>query len=206
MLLIGLTGGAGMGKSTVAGFLSERGERVIDTDQIARDLVEPGQPALELIRGEFGEAVIRADGTLDRAALADKAFADAGRRSALEAILHPRIRQEWLRQAAECRGAGAKRAVVVIPLLYETAAENEFGWVACVACSAKMQAGRLRGRGWSDGQIARRNAAQWPVGRKMDLADGVIWNEAGMKVCREQVERLFFGTVSGGGSPDERKI
>src|SRR5262245_53982791 len=100
MRLIGLTGGVGMGKSTAADLLKERGIPVVDTDQLARDVVEPGQPAFNEVKERFGPGVVGPDGTLNRKALADLIFADSARRQELESILHPRIRERWLAQAA----------------------------------------------------------------------------------------------------------
>ena len=101
MLLIGLTGGIGMGKSTVAEYLSRTGELVVDTDVLARELVAPGQPALAEIVRNFGEKVLAADGSLDRTTLAEVVFKDEVHRKTLEAILHPRIRASWKNWAGE---------------------------------------------------------------------------------------------------------
>src|SRR2546423_7149088 len=98
MTVLGLTGGVGMGKSTSAQFFQERGLRVIDTDLIARSVVEPGQPALAEIRAAFGPDVIAPDGHLRREILATRVFSDPIQRGRLEGILHPRIRQKWLSQ------------------------------------------------------------------------------------------------------------
>src|SRR5436190_21564919 len=103
MLVYGLTGGIGMGKSAVSAWLMVRGERVIDTDLLARELVVPGEAALEEIRREFGDDVIGSDGTLDRGRLAARVFEDDGARRKLEVILHPRIRQRWQQCAAKWR-------------------------------------------------------------------------------------------------------
>lgn len=180
-----------MGKSTAAKFIAERGERVIDTDELARELVRPGQAALQQIRGEFGDAVMQTDGTLDRAALAALVFSDAGKRAALESILHPRIRAAWKQRCAEWAAAGAARAVVVIPLLFETGAENELDLTICVACSRPTQAQRLRARGWTPEETTHRIAAQKPVEEKMDRADRVVWNEAAVEVCQAQIARVL---------------
>jgi dephospho-CoA kinase len=189
--LIGLTGGIGMGKSTVAEYLVRRGEKVVDTDMLARQLVEPGQPALEEIRGVFGAEVFGPGGVLDRKALGRVVFGSVGARKTLEEILHPKIRAAWKRAAEEWRRAGLKRGVVVIPLLYETGARAEVDRVICVGCSRETQKWRLSARGWSAKEIEQRNAAQWPIEKKMDHADNVIWNESTMTVCEEQCARLF---------------
>lgn len=190
MLLIGLTGGIGMGKSTVADYLVRTGEQVLDTDVLARRFVEPGEPALEEIRRQFGSAVFAED-QLDRKALAQLVFKNVESRKTLEAILHPRIRAAWRKRAEDWKREGLHRAFVVIPLLYETGAQTEVGRVICIGCSAGVQRRRLSARGWSDTEIDGRLAAQWSIGKKMDLADGVVWNESTMSVCEEQCRRLL---------------
>jgi dephospho-CoA kinase len=149
MKVFGLTGGIGMGKSAAAKLLAERGVAVIDTDLIARQAVEPGEPALRELAVQFGEEVIGSDGGLIREKLAQIVFADPESRRKLEAILHPRIRSAWLRQLELSRGEGASEAVVVIPLLFETNAAVHFDATVCVACSARTQEERLKIRGWT---------------------------------------------------------
>jgi dephospho-CoA kinase len=190
MKLLGLTGGVGMGKSTAAGFLLSMGARVADTDEIARELVQPGQPALAEIRKEFGGKVFLADGALNRAALAEEVFADETSRKKLEAILHPRIRECWQSRVAEWRNEGCLLAVVVIPLLFETRSENQFDKIICVACSADTQRERLRARGWSAKQISQRIAAQMPVEQKMARAHFVVWSEGLPAVARRQITEI----------------
>jgi dephospho-CoA kinase len=190
MLLVGVTGGIGMGKSTVAAYLTERGERVLDTDTIAQRLVEPGAPALEEIRAEFGNGVLNGE-CLDRRKLAEIVFASETRRQMLERILHPRIRESWKNAAGEWAASGTTRAFIVIPLLYETAAESEFDWVICVSCGSASQAERLASRGWSHDEAQRRIQSQWPIERKVDRANGVIWNEGPVDVCWKQTTRLL---------------
>jgi dephospho-CoA kinase len=187
MKLLGLTGGVGMGKSTAAGFFLPAGARVVDTDEIARELVRPGQPALAEIKKEFGGKMLAADGTLNRAALAEKVFADGAARKKLEAILHPRIRERWQAQVEIWRRENCALAVVIIPLLFETQAENQFEKIICIACSPAAQAERLRARGWTPEQIARRIAAQLPVAQKIVRADFVVWSEGLPAVHRQQI-------------------
>ncbi|MBI3192439.1 MAG: dephospho-CoA kinase, partial [Pedosphaera parvula] len=112
MKLLGLTGGVGMGKSTAADLLARRGVPVIDTDAIARHVVEPGQPALQEIHAAFGPAAIAPDGTLQRGELARRVFTDPHARRQLEAILHPRIRAVWQAQVEAWRAAGRACGVV----------------------------------------------------------------------------------------------
>ena len=180
-----------MGKSTVGEYLVRTGELVLDTDALARELVAPGQPALAEIARAFGEKMLATDGSLNRAVLAENIFKDESRRKILESILHPRIRAAWKDWAGERSAQGAGRAVAVIPLLFETGAEKELDLTICVACSPEIQKQRLRARGWNDEEIAGRIAAQMPVREKMDRSHRVVWNEAGLDVCEQQVARIF---------------
>lgn len=191
MKLFGLTGGIGMGKSTSGRLLSERGIPVIDTDILARQLVEPGQPALEEIRNAFGQEVIDASGRLRRDELARKVFSDKAALQMLENILHPRIRRLWQADAKSWREHGQKFGVITIPLLFETSTAPEFDAVICVACSAETQARRLRERGWSEGQIEQRLASQWPVEKKIAQSDFVIWTDTTLEAHAAQLERIL---------------
>ncbi len=190
MKLCGLTGGVGMGKSTAAGFFLQLGIRILDTDELARELVQPGQPAVAEIERAFGPGVMRAGGGVQRERLADRVFSDVGARKELEAILHPRIRERWQGQIEIWRSEHCPAAMVVIPLLFETAAESQFDRIICVACSAAAQQQRLRARGWPADQIHGRIAAQWPTEQKMARSHGVIWTEGSLAVHRRQVEAL----------------
>jgi dephospho-CoA kinase len=187
MKLVGLTGGVGMGKSTAAGFLLQLGACVVDTDDIAHDLVRPGQPALAEIETEFGKKILAADGSLNRRALAEIVFNDEAARKKLEAILHPRIRERWLAQVETWRREGYTLAVVVIPLLFETRAENAFDKIICAACSPISQRERLAARGWSPEQIFRRIAVQLPVEQKLARSHYVIWTEGSTEAHRRQI-------------------
>jgi len=191
MKVCGLTGGVGMGKSTAAQFLHARGAQVVDTDELARQLVQPGQPALTEIQAEFGKKVIAPDGQLRRDELAEIVFADADARKKLETILHPRIRERWLAQVEIWRRENRALAVVVIPLLFETRAESHFDKIICVACSAPIQRQRLLSRGWTPEQIRQRLAAQWPVERKISRADFVVWTDGALDAHAQQLERIF---------------
>ena len=191
MKVCGLTGGVGMGKSTAAQFLRARGARVVDTDELARQLVQPGQPALAEIQAEFGKAIIASNGRLRREELAEIIFADAAARKKLETILHPRIRERWLAQIETWRRENRALAVVVIPLLFETRAESHFNKIICVACSAPTQRQRLLSRGWTPQQIQQRLAAQWPVEQKIARADFIVWADGAPDVQAQQLERIF---------------
>lgn len=191
MKLIGLTGGIGMGKSTSADFLASYSLAVADTDQIARQVVEPGQPALNEIRDVFGPGILKEDGQLNREALAGVVFESETRRKELERILHPRIRSIWLKRAAAWREEDQSVGVVVIPLLFETDAREALDAVVCVACTGATQQKRLLQRGWTARQTAQRIGAQWPISQKLELSDYVIWTEGSLEVHHEQWRRIL---------------
>lgn len=191
MKVYGLTGGVGMGKSTSDKLLRDRGVAVVDTDLIARQLVEPGEPALAEIQALFGVDMVDADGRLRRNELARLVFANVNARQRLENILHPRIRSAWQEQIESWRTEGRTRAVVVIPLLFETKAEARFDAVICAACSAGTQRRRLEARGWGQDEIEQRIRAQWPTEKKMELANYVIWTEGDLDTHAAQLERVI---------------
>lgn len=191
MKLYGITGGIGMGKSASARFLAEWGVPVIDTDALARQLVEPGQPALDEIRAAFGPAMIDDAGQLRRAALAATVFNSDALRRRLEAILHPRIRTAWQTEVGRWRQAGLPTGAVIIPLLFETKAESELDCVICVACLPATQRRRLRDRGWSEDEIDRRLAAQWPVHQKIERANRIVWTEPSLDIHAAQLARIL---------------
>ena len=190
MKTFGLTGGIGMGKSAASDLLREHKVPVIDTDILARQVVQPGQPALQQIRNSFGERVLSDTGELRRDVLAAKVFSDPASRLLLEQILHPPIRALWREQVRDWEHQGFPAAVVVIPLLFETGAENEFDATICVACSPSTQANRLSSRCWSPEQTRQRIQAQFSIDRKIAAADFVVWNEAGLDVLWFQLARI----------------
>jgi dephospho-CoA kinase len=179
-----------MGKSAAAAILAEAGTPVVDTDEIAREVVAPGSPVLQEIAREFGAEVLGSDGALRRGALAAIVFSKPSARLTLEKILHPLIRQKWSARAEEWRKNGVSAGVVVIPLLFETGAEQEFERVICIACNPELQSTRLQTRGWNAEQVSGRLAAQWPIEKKMDRSHYVIWNDADVSVLREQLRRV----------------
>lgn len=177
-----------MGKSAAAHILARRGIPVEDTDDLARSVVAPGQPALADIQRTFGDEVISPEGTLRRDVLARIVFSDPTARGKLEAITHPRIRELWKSRMEMWRTHQVNAACVVIPLLFETNAESEFDAVICIACSSATQRSRLAIRGWGAEQTAQRIAAQWPVEKKMGKANYVMWNEGNLKILAAQLD------------------
>lgn len=191
MRTFGLTGGIGMGKSTAARFFHERGAQVVDTDELARHLVERGQTALAEIEAAFGKSLIAPDGNLRRDELAQIVFTDPVARKELESILHPRIRESWRAKLETWRKESRDIAVVVIPLLFETNAQSDFDKTICVACSPASQRARLSQRGWPPAQINQRLAAQWPIEQKIAQADFVIWTDGSPESTAGQIDRII---------------
>ena len=181
----------GMGKSMAARFLRERGAQVVDTDELAHQLVAPGQPAWAEIQTVFGRNVVTPGGQLRRDQLAQIVFTDPAARKKLEAILHPRIQERWLAQIETWRREERPLAVVVIPLLFETKAESRFDKTVCVACLAAHQRKRLLERGWTPEQIEQRIAAQWPIEQKIARADFVVWTDGSLETHAQQIERII---------------
>jgi len=180
-----------MGKSAAAALLQQHGVPVIDTDQLARQVVSPGQPALAQIVHLFGSDMLSGSGELRRDALARRVFPDPVARRQLEELLHPLIRSLWRDQVAELEHLGHSKAVVVIPLLFETGAERELSSTICIACSLATQAQRLSLRGWTEDQVRQRLAAQFTIEKKMASAHFVVWNEAGLDVLWAQLARVI---------------
>ena len=189
--VIGITGGVGMGKSTAAKLLREQGVPVVDSDDLARDVVAVGEPALAEVSKIFGAEFLDAQGQLDRGKLAAHIFGNDAERKKLEAIIHPRVRECWLLQMESWRAENVPLGVVVIPLLFEVGAEGEFDSVICVACTGNTQRERLRARGWDDVQITARIAAQMDVTEKIKRANQVVWTEGDVNLLREQLQSIF---------------
>jgi len=191
VLLVALTGGIGSGKSTVAELLGQRGAHVVDADAVARWVVEPGQPALAAVAERFGPGVIRTDGTLDRPALADLAFADDDSRRALEAITHPAIVAEMDRRIA----ASPPDAVVVveIQLLVETWDQRvrEYDAVVVVEAPRDVRLDRLVARGMTREDAERRMATQASDEQRRAIATHVIENAGDMASLSTQVDSVW---------------
>lgn len=189
--VLGLTGGVGMGKSTAARLLKKVGLPVVDSDDLAREAVQPGTEGLAEIADEFGEGFLKADGSLNRDKMASKVFQDEAARKRLEAIIHPRVRTVWEKQIDQWREQKRPVGVVVIPLLFEVDLQDSFDAVLCVACTANTQRARLRERNWNDAQITARIAAQMDIAQKMDLADHVLWNEGAPELLMDQMKEIL---------------
>jgi dephospho-CoA kinase len=203
VILIGLTGGIGSGKTTVAERLAQLGAAVVDTDAIAHGLTDAGSGAVDRVREAFGAAFIGADGALDRAAMRDLVFEDPAARAKLEAILHPAIRAAADRALAAASGA---YAVIVVPLLFETRGYLErVARTLVVDCAEHLQVERTAKRsGLAAGQVRRIMGAQWPRWRRLQMADDTVWNGAEAAAIHPQCERLhrFYAALERDRGPD----
>lgn len=193
MLLVGLTGGIGSGKSTVAQRLAERGIPVIDADAIAREVVEPGEPALTEIAARFGDDVLREDGTLDRARLARTVFQDTNARTALDRITHPRIAARIAERVAALAAADDPPPVVVVdhPLLVETDQAGRFDAVVVVEAPEELRVARLvKDRGMDEADVRARIRSQADDATRRKAATLVIENDGDLDALRARVDEV----------------
>jgi dephospho-CoA kinase len=191
MLLVGLTGGIGAGKSTVAELLAARGATIVDADVVARAVVEPGQPGLAQLVEHFGPGVLGADGRLDRPALAQVAFVDEESRKALEAITHPAINAEFARRISE---APADAIVICdVPLLAESEQARARGYTLVIVVEAprEVRLERLEGRGLSRADAEARMAAQATDEQRRALATHVVDNGGDRAHLEAQVDAIW---------------
>lgn len=191
MRVVGLTGGIASGKSTVSAMFRELGAQVIDADQVARDVVEPGTPGLGEVARRF-PGVLDPSGQLDRAALGRRVFADPAERRALEAILHPRIRAEVARRTEALARAGVTVALYDAALLIENGLHRGMDGVIVVSAPEAVQRARLAARdGLDDAAITARLAAQLPLADKRAHATWVVENGGSLDETRAQVRRIW---------------
>ena len=191
MDLVGLTGGIGTGKSTVAAMLRELGATVIDADEAARAVVEPGTDGFREVVAAFGDDYIK-DGRLDRAKLAALVFTDESARRRLNEITHPRVREWMLARQQEADARGDQRVVLEIPLLYENRLDAGLSSVVLVYTPEPVQLQRLiEGHGYTQQQARARMAAQLPIEEKKARATYVIDNSGSRDETRQQVEHVW---------------
>jgi dephospho-CoA kinase len=198
MITVGLTGGIGSGKSTVSGFLRERGAPVIDADAIVHQLQAPGSPVLAEIAAAFGREVLRPDGSLDRPKLGAIVFADPARRHQLEAIVHPPVRRRIWELVDRYRAEGAPAVILDIPLLIEGGWQESLDQVWLVWVDAETQLRRLIHRDHLSEEAARaRIEAQMPLDEKRRYADLIIDNTGSLAQTEAQVERAWRTLLGG---------
>ena len=184
--LIGLTGGAGSGKSTVARMLHELGAAIVDADEATHAVYAPGTRGFDEIVREFGPQYVR-DGQIDRAKLGELVFSDADARQRLNAIVHPLVREWMAERTVEAAEAGAEIVVQDVPLLFENSLQGLFASTLLVYAPRELQRARLEGRGVSRQRADDMIAAQMPIEEKRGLADFVIDNSGTIDESRRQV-------------------
>ena len=185
---VGLTGGIASGKSTAAGFFGGLGVPILDSDKIAREVVEPGQPPLEHLVKRFGPSILTPDGHLDRPALRNIVFSDPKARADLEALTHPAIGAAMEARSAE---AGGPYQILVIPLLVEKNLSSHVDRVLVVDCDEALQVSRMHQRDGSTPEQAEEILrAQAPRAARLKAADDVIRNDAAIDSVRKQVAAL----------------
>lgn len=192
MMRVGLTGGIGAGKSTVSGMLADRGAVVIDGDQIARDLVGPGEPALAAIMDRFGSGVLLADGELDRAGLAAIVFPDPDALAALDAIMHPRIAQRAADMIEAAEREGTAIVVYDMPLLVENGSADDFDLVVVVHAPMEVRLARLAVRGVPVADARERMSRQASDAERAEVAGILIDNGGDEEQLIEQVDRAWY--------------
>ena len=185
-----LTGGIACGKSTVADFWRQWGAEVLDADHVAHALIAPGGECAEAVAREFGARVRAATGGIDRTALGAVVFADPAARERLNRLLHPAVIRRMRAWADGIRRAG-QRGVAVVPLLFEAGMEKEWDAVVCVASDENLMRERLERRGLEPAAAQARIASQWPVARKMALADRVIENNGTLAELEAQARSVW---------------
>ena len=193
MIVIGVTGGVGTGKSTVARMFNDLGALVLDADRVAHQVMEPKRLAWRQIVKTFGSAILNEDQTINRRRLAAIVFGDEQRRRALEAIIHPQVLRTMKQQLHRLKRSRRVRAVILdVPLLVEVGAQELVDALVVVTAPPEAQRERLKKHhGWSEEEANARIAAQWEVSAKVALADHEIDNSDGMEATRTQVKRLW---------------
>ena len=202
--VVGLSGGIGSGKTTVARMLEKLGAVIIDADAIVHELQAQGQPLVDEIAAAFGPEVLDAKGALDRGALGDIVFRDADARQRLDQLVHPRVGAEMLRRLAEAREANLSVIVLDIPLLFEGrkagaggAAGMDFRTTILVWVPRRLQIERQLSRdGYGRAEAERRVSSQMPLDEKRALADHVIDNSRSLEETERQVQELYASLIS----------
>lgn len=193
MLIVGLTGGIGSGKSTVGSIFTGLGAVVVDSDQIAREIVERGSEGFNSVVAEFGDGVLK-DGEINRSALGEIVFSDPSKLAKLEAIIHPLIRKAFSQVVEK----SSKDSIIInqIPLLFESKHPYNFDLVIAVSATESLRVERLLARGLSPAQIQARIAAQASDDQRKSIADYVIENSGDLSVLTQEVERVWHLLVS----------
>lgn len=191
-MIVGITGGIGTGKSTVARAFEQRGYRRLDSDRIVHETVLTDPAVLDALVARYGAPVVEVKGEggerfVNRAALAERVFGNDSERLWLEELTHPRVFAAWRSALASDPSA---RWVLEVPLLHEKGLENWFDFTVCVACAPAQQLARLEQRGLPRALAGQRISKQLPLARKIELSDFVLWNEGSPEFLEAQIDRL----------------
>jgi dephospho-CoA kinase len=201
---VGLTGGIACGKSTVANLFAALGVTIVDTDVLAREVVAPGSPLLTEIARHFGDAVLQKDGSLDRARMRERVFANPAERQWLEQLTHPAIRELTDQR---CASATGRYVIVAIPLLVETQGASRFERVLVVDCDPEVQLARLQARdGATRAEAQRMLAAQVTREQRLAVANDVILNNGDIAALRDQVEKLHRQYTAAASAQADRTV
>ncbi len=193
-MIIGITGGIGCGKSTAARMFEAAGFRWIDSDAIVRETVLTDPAVKEALRERWVDAVFTADGSVDRALLAERVFCNQTDRRWLETLVHPRVFAVWRdRLASAPRG----RWVIEVPLLFEQRLENWFDFIGCVACAPEQQLARLEQKGLRRPLAEQRITQQLPLAHKIEHSDFVLTNDGSTDFLQKQVDQFVTALTSG---------
>jgi dephospho-CoA kinase len=186
--VLGLTGGIGSGKSTVLSMFKKKGAFTLDADAIVHQLLSKNKDVLASIKRVFGSDVFSHGHELDRRALADQVFRSSNKRKKLERMLHPRVREKIF---SELRCRTSRVAVVDVPLLYESGWHKQFDRVIVVTTGLRRRLKRLRNRGFATADVDRRIKTQWPLEKKVRLADFVVDNNGPRAQTKKQVDQIW---------------
>ncbi|MBO0586092.1 dephospho-CoA kinase [Sporosarcina sp. E16_8] len=191
-MIIGLTGSIASGKSTVSKMLKKKGFPIVDADEIARLVVEPGSPVLLEISGAFGQGILRADGSLDREKLGRRIFGNVEERQKLNGIIHPAIRQEMLRQKEQWISKGSNTVIMDIPLLFESKLQSFVDKIIVVSVTPEIQKERLIARNvLSEEEADARIRSQLPIKVKELSADAVLHNNGLIEETESQLTEVL---------------
>ena len=191
MTRIAFTGGIAGGKSLAGAFLAEQGVQVREADELARNLMRPGETVFRRVVSAFGNGILGEDGQIDRRSFGRRVFADRNELERLNAIVHPAVRREWEAWLDACAAQGAGVAAVIVPLLYEVGADKGWDAVVCVTACTSARLRRLADRGLSDEEAQVRINVQLAEREKSRLADYVIINNGDEQLLREQTIRAL---------------
>lgn len=192
-MIIGLTGSIASGKSTVSAMLKQKGFPIVDADEIARLVVEPGTEVMKEIQQTFGDTIVKKDGSLNREKLGERIFNDKTEREKLNAIIHPAIRAEMQRQKDEWIAGGANTVIMDIPLLFEGGSQHTVEKIIVVSVTPEIQKQRLMSRnGLTEEEALTRIASQLPVKQKEAGADAVIFNNGTVDESEQQLNDILI--------------